>query len=449
MRAALYIRVSTAEQAMHGYSLAAQEELLRQYAAEHGHTVVGVYADEGKSASHNLDRRKALLRMVEDAEAGKVQTILFKDITRWSRKASDYYRIQDRLDKCGCSWIAVQQPYLETLTPTGRFQVSVMLGTAQLEAEQTSERIKFTSASRITKGGVLYGSAQCPIGYKVGIKDGAKRMIIDESTAELARDMFRYYLQTQNISKTVRYMLDAHGKKMYEVSVRNALRNPIYIGTYHGIEGYTDPLVSAKDWEAVQRSLEKRAYTAPRNDRYIFTSLLTCAECGHHLTGCYNKPRYSTGKDYIWYQCKEYRTFRTCTHSRTITQQALETAILDRLAPELDKYIVEAKALANSGESARERKRLEAKLSRTKELYIDGDITKEDYAARSASIRAQLNALPSDDPQNLDTLQAILDSDWRAMYESLDFQRKKVFWRSILKEVVIDQSNTLTIHFLT
>ena len=55
-KAALYVRVSTSEQAMHGYSLAAQEELLRRYADEHGMTVFDVYADEGKSASKSLGK---------------------------------------------------------------------------------------------------------------------------------------------------------------------------------------------------------------------------------------------------------------------------------------------------------------------------------------------------------------------------------------------------------
>lgn len=448
MRTALYIRVSSSEQAMHGYSLAAQEELLRQYAAEHGHSVVGLYADEGKSASKNLDRRQALLQMVSDAEAGKIQLILFKDITRWSRNAAQYYRIQDRLDKCGCAWIAVQQPYLETQTPTGRFQVSVMLGTAQLEAEQTSERIRFTNASRLPKGGVLYGSEKCPLGYCIGLKNGQKRMIIDEDSKSAAQAMFAYYLGCNNIQKTMRYLLSEFGIKRYENSIRTALRNPIYIGRYKGIDGYTDPLVSVSDWEAVQRALKVRQYTAPKNDRYIFTSLLVCAECGAHMTGCYNKPRKTTGKPYIWYQCKTHRTFRTCSHERTITQDAVEHELLERLDQELADYIYEAKAKAKSNGTAAERKRLEAKLARIKDLYIEGELSKDDYNRRSESVRLQIDQLPPDQEQSLDSLQELLDSGWRTVYDSLDFAGKKAFWRSIIKSITVTNQNLITIDFL-
>ena len=153
MKCAVYIRVSSAEQTMPGhYSLSAQEDLCREYAKEHQMQVYKVYADEGISASKSLLKRKALLSMLEDAEKGKFQCILFKDITRWSRNASNYYKVQDRLDKCKVGWVSVQQPYLETLTPTGRFQVSVMLGTSQLEAEQTGERIKFVQDAQLREG---------------------------------------------------------------------------------------------------------------------------------------------------------------------------------------------------------------------------------------------------------------------------------------------------------
>ncbi len=81
-KAALYIRVSTTDQALHGYSLSAQEELLRRYADEHDMQVVGVYADEGISGHVLLEKRPAIMRLLSDAEKGKFAVVLFKDITR-------------------------------------------------------------------------------------------------------------------------------------------------------------------------------------------------------------------------------------------------------------------------------------------------------------------------------------------------------------------------------
>lgn len=70
-RCAIYIRVSTTEQMMHGKSLEAQKEYLTNYAREHNMAVVGVYADEGKTARKELKKRKAIHSLLQDVEAGR------------------------------------------------------------------------------------------------------------------------------------------------------------------------------------------------------------------------------------------------------------------------------------------------------------------------------------------------------------------------------------------
>ena len=89
-RAALYIRVSTEEQAKHGFSLAEQQHDLEQYARAHHYTVVGVYADEGNTARKALSRRKELQRLLDNVRAGQVDIILLKCLDRWFRNVRDY-----------------------------------------------------------------------------------------------------------------------------------------------------------------------------------------------------------------------------------------------------------------------------------------------------------------------------------------------------------------------
>ena len=74
-RCAIYIRVSTAEQRIEGWSLDAQEAGLRAEAMKRGWKVVGVYADEGKSARKRLKDRKAIHRLMDDVKAGLVDVI--------------------------------------------------------------------------------------------------------------------------------------------------------------------------------------------------------------------------------------------------------------------------------------------------------------------------------------------------------------------------------------
>ena len=66
MRAALYIRVSSDEQARHGLSLQEQRDALTRYAQEHKMTVAGIYEDAGISARKPYKKRPALLRLLGD-----------------------------------------------------------------------------------------------------------------------------------------------------------------------------------------------------------------------------------------------------------------------------------------------------------------------------------------------------------------------------------------------
>ena len=103
-RAALYIRVSTEEQAKKGYSLPAQREDLEEFAKKNGYTVAGCYIDEGKSARKKYANRKEFMRMLEDVKAGRIDVILFIKLDRWFRSVADYYKIQEILDAHNVAW---------------------------------------------------------------------------------------------------------------------------------------------------------------------------------------------------------------------------------------------------------------------------------------------------------------------------------------------------------
>ena len=447
LRAALYIRVSSAEQAMHGYSLAAQQELLESYAKENKMRIVGLYADEGKSASKRLYQRTELLRMIEDMEAGKIDVILFKDISRWSRNSSHYHRIQDRIDAAGGYWIAVQQPYLETKTPTGRFQVTVMLGNAQLEAEQTSERIKFVNASRIPKGGVPYGANSCPLGYTVAEIDGMKRMVKDPATGELAMAFFDYYETHQSIRGAVRFLADQYGYKLEEKSARKMVKNTLYMGEYQGYAGYCEPYMTKERFENIQRISKKRTYTNKKPEQiYVFSSLLKCAECGRNLSAFHSKYK---GKPYLYYRCKGYTLYKTCDHKKGIKEGVVEQWLLENIEDEMNAYVhdVRVEQAAPPPDTEKLRKSLERKLKRNKELYLEGDIEKPEYEARKNELNAQLADIPVYEVKDTRDIEDFLNSDWKTLYDSLEPHEKRSFWRSIIDYIKVDKDLIMKPYF--
>lgn len=447
LRAALYVRVSTAEQAMHGYSLDAQRELLEVYAKEHKMRIVGLYADEGKSASKRLYQRTELLRMIDDMEAGKIDVILFKDITRWSRNSSHYYRIQDRIDAAGGYWIAVQQPYLETKTPTGRFQVTVMLGNAQLEAEQTSERIKFVNASRIPKGGVPYGANSCPLGYTVAEIDGMKRMVKDIAKSEMTTAFFENYLTYGSLRKAIMFLSEKYGYKLEEKSARKMISNTLYKGEYKGASGYCEPYLTSDQFDQIQRISEKRSYTsyAPKSV-YIFSSLLRCAECGKNLNGFHTS---RNNKKYLYYRCKNYTMYKTCKHNRGIGEDKTENWLLENIEDEMNEYIqcVKIEQAAPPKDYEKKRKSIEGKLKRNKEMYIEGEIEKAEFTRRKENYESQLAEIPTIEVKDTRELEEFLNSDWRTLYANLEPYEKRAFWRSIIDYIEVDNSHNMTPHF--
>src|SRR3990167_4270242 len=85
--AAIYVRVSTQEQATQGFSLNAQQEALENYAKALGYEIYKVYRDEGKSAK-DLKRPEMTL-MLQDAESGKFSAIFIYKLDRFSRSIKD------------------------------------------------------------------------------------------------------------------------------------------------------------------------------------------------------------------------------------------------------------------------------------------------------------------------------------------------------------------------
>ena len=193
LRCAIYIRVSTFEQSVHGKSLQAQKEFLERYAAEHGMIVVGVYADEGKTARKELKKRKAIHALINDVKQDKIDVILFWRLDRWFRNLSDFYKVQDILDEHSVRWISASEPGINMETRDGRLQLNVVLSIGQNEVDTTSERIKFVNEASIRQKKLIFGDANMPLGYKSGIADGKKCMIKDPDTEHMVEDFFLYF----------------------------------------------------------------------------------------------------------------------------------------------------------------------------------------------------------------------------------------------------------------
>ena len=427
-RAALYIRVSTDEQARHGYSLSEQEYDLKQYAERQGCRVIGIYADEGISARKALSRRKGLQRLLEDVEADHVDIIIFKCLDRWFRNIADYYKVQEILDAHHVEWECSQEAIFNTTTTNGKLMLNLKLSLAQHESDQTGDRVRYVFDGRRRDGRVTSGSI--PAGYVI---DKDKRIQIDERTAPMVREMFRYFVVHRTILGTQRMLREKYGYKRSDSTVGRALQNRLYIGEYHGIKKFCTPLIDEGTFAQAQKVFEGRTRFPRSGNIYMFTGLLHCPSCGRILTPAYRRTRQ---KVYIYYVCRN-STHGDCPYKTRWREDHIESILLDALEHGLEKYKADIKKAPQTEEETQESpiEELRVKQERLKELYVEGLIPREEFDMRYNDLNVQISSLRPPNEISLVYFKTVSVRDLHEYYTALDKPARKELWSRVLDQV--------------
>jgi site-specific DNA recombinase len=213
--AAIYIRVSTQDQAQHGFSLDAQEESLMGYAKALGYEVVKIYKDEGKSAK-NLNRPE-MQNLLKDAEARKFQAIFIYKLDRFSRSLKDLILTIDKLKEWGIDFVSLQDK-IETASASGKLMFQIIGAFAEFERNIIGDRTTFGMEKKAKEGGFI---TKAPFGYKLV----NKQLIADPEQIDKIKSIFEEYLNTQ-ISLT-----QLAKKNGFTTSgIKKLLQNTTYIG---------------------------------------------------------------------------------------------------------------------------------------------------------------------------------------------------------------------------
>lgn len=258
MRVAIYIRVSTLDQAREGYSLAAQEHALRQHCADKGHAIYRIYADEGISGK-DIKHRPAMRELLDDADAGQYDIVLVWALSRLTRSVADLYNSWERITRRNISLVSYTEAF-DTSTPTGRAMMGLLGVFAQMEREITAERVRAAMAERAAQGKRTTNEV---LGYDLDGQDGLR---INDAEAERVRYIFTKYVEYRNLS-AVAEMCDLkgyHGKRgrVFKAEhIKVILTRPIYAGynTFCGeiYRGTHEPIINMTDFNRVQRLLHK------------------------------------------------------------------------------------------------------------------------------------------------------------------------------------------------
>ncbi len=436
-RAALYIRVSTQEQAIHGLSVETQRENLWEWAKKNNVFVIGEYVDEGISARKKASKRPELQRLLKDVNAGKVDLIVFTKLDRWFRNVAEYYKVQEVLDEHHVYWQTIHEDY-ETETSAGQLKVNIMLSVAQNEADRTSERIKVVFKSKLARKEVISGMA--PVGYKIE----NKHLVPDPVKAPIVRDLFCYYDKHGSKHGALQYIYDTYGIIIDRHHFQRMLHNPVYIGEFHGIKDFCEPIIEPALFNKLDAIPTARAN--PTKRIYIFSGLVYCAECGSRMIGRIG----GNSCNIIYYRCNRANDPRGCINHRQIDENLIERWLLENIKDEINKTILDFKTQAEKKDKpAIDRAAIKRKMNRLKDLYVAEMIDMETYAKDYEQYAAQLTAIPEDPKPKLDinALQDFLSNDFETSYEKLDREGRRSFWREIVIKIRVDRLKNITISF--
>lgn len=448
LRVALYPRVSTEEQFLKGYSLQTQEEVLTQYAIDHGYKIVNIYRDEGHSARKPALKRKVMQDLLADVQAGRIDRILFIKLDRWFRNVREYHKIQEILEAHNVTWQATMEDY-NTATADGRLKVNIMLSVAENESDRTSERIKFVFDGKRRRKEWCFtgGPGQWPYGYMPQVIDGVKCCVKNPETEPIVQDFWDYVVKYNSVRKAGMYCCEKYGITRNYRSWMITARNELYTGTFHGVDDYCPAYISRADWERIILGHEVIKKTQNPDRVYLFTGLIRCPNCGNTLKATFKTYPSDRSIEYNGYRCNNGK-LRTCTFRHQLSEKKIEAYLLEHIRQDLERVVIEADA-----EATKKRRQpkvhdivtLNEQLRRLNVIFIAGNISDEEYAAETSKLKAELQKAKAAEKEetlvNLEALRKLLQTDFLSAYDTLSKEDRRRLWRSLIEEIYINGTN--------
>lgn len=328
-RVAAYCRVSTLREE--------QEESYETQIANYQDTIrenkdwelAGIYTD--KNSATGVEKRLGFQQMIADVEDGKIDLVLVKSISRFSRNIVDCQKYIRRMSACNC-FIYFEKEKIRTDDMASSFVLSILSAIAQDESHSISENIKLSNQSRFKRGEYRLGNHRI-LGYDCSesgklipnadawiVREVFLRFTVGESYSEIVKALRQMGAKTLRggdlfCAETIRYMLSnetyAGDKLLQKTAPRDYLTkkpdlNRVYESFY--LKNDHEPLIDRHTWEQAQAILSRRMQEKKdgiyRNGRahHFFYGKLFCGLCGAPYVR-----RTCQGKDeaYKVWVCKE------------------------------------------------------------------------------------------------------------------------------------------------
>ena len=268
---------------------------------------MGVYADEAKTGTR--DSRENFQRMLTDCRAGKIDHIITKSISRFSRNTVTLLETVRELKELGIS-VYFEEQSIDTATADGELMLSILASYAQEESLSASENQKWR-VKRNFEAGIPWNGRM--LGYRM--QDGKYYIIPEE--AELVRRIYREFLDGMGRNRIAAKLNDEgiqptrYGEEWHPQTIAKILRNYAYTGnlllqrfycesyitkktvpnngqkTMYHAERTHEAIIPLEEWKAVQTEIERRAEQhkskPPAQPSFFYTGRIQCAKCGKNF----------------------------------------------------------------------------------------------------------------------------------------------------------------------
>lgn len=366
---ALYMRLSKDdERSGESLSIENQRTILHKFVQEHGWTVHDEYIDDGVSGT--TFARHEVQRMLDDAKAGIINTIIVKDLSRFGR---NYIEVGQYLDYVfpafGIRFIAIQDNVDTANRDSSAMEMMPIMNVFnEWHAANTSKKIRAVLKANAKEG--KYHPRKAPYGYVKGT-DEKRTPVIDEYPAGIVKRIFQMramglsphkiadILNAEGILSPSRYCLETYGivgrKENFGlwsfVSINSILKNPTYLGNmaqqrwssvsyknnkrfirdeseWTVVHNTHEAIVSEELWNKV-REIEKSVAQGKRTKRgytHPLSGFLFCADCGGKLKLSYIKRKEQL---YFHFNCGNHMRFgKSYCFSHFISANDLEEIVL-------------------------------------------------------------------------------------------------------------------------
>ena len=419
-RSAIYTRVSTEEQRDAGLSLETQLHSCIQALVARGLSPPFChYCDAGISAG-TVARRPAMSRLMEDVRAKRITHVIATKLDRLWRSTKDALNSLDEIKAAGCA-IIVLDVSLDMTSPLGEIVFTMMGAFAQFERKQVGARTHAVN-TRIVLGGRHVGGHSPPCGY---LRDENKQLVPDPETAPIVQRIFAEYVRDEETGpgKIARDLTrdglrTRAGTFWQRAAVLQILRNPVYGGDLaygHSsvprhrrwkddterlrAKGAHEPLIDPETGRRAREKMERRHRPGRTpSPRYLLSGLVHCAHCH----GPYYTSPTSDGRGSLYLCGTVKRALRAnCPDSRAIVVRVLDELVVPALVANIGRIRTgggtkpRPRPRADGAERRREweRDRIAGKMARLQHVYLEGDLTENQWRSRRAALQAELDGL--------------------------------------------------------